>query len=105
TTHRMGEPGIVAETWHGADSDGAIQIFISPTLNDTLEVLAVLTHELVHAALGPNEGIGHGKAFRKLSSKVGLCPPWTQSVPSQQLEEYFVNEVICSIGKYYQPEF
>src|SRR5690606_40933556 len=44
---------VVGQCWPGTVSaDGVHHIFISPLLGDAVEVLAVLVHELVHAAVG-----------------------------------------------------
>lgn len=97
----------IGETWHCTNEDKSIvHIFISPTLTDTIEVLSVLTHELVHACLGKGEGsTGHGNDFKELAGGVGMVAPWTQPIPSENLQEYFVDNIIASIGQYGQPEF
>jgi len=63
---------VIGECWtNAASADGAVEIFIRPTLQDDAARLAdVLTHELAHAALGNAEG--HGPNFRKLVRKLGL---------------------------------
>src|SRR4051812_9638082 len=41
---------VIGQCWKSeATADGVPQIFISPTLDDGLDVLAVLVHELIHA--------------------------------------------------------
>ncbi len=62
----------IGECWYSA-SDGVPQVFVSPLLADQLQVAAVLVHELVHAALGP--GAGHGPAFRRVATRLGLAGP------------------------------
>src|ERR1700733_2018456 len=37
-------------------ADGVTHIFISPTQGDDMSVLATLVHELIHAAVGVEEG-------------------------------------------------
>lgn len=49
---------------------GKTEIFISPFLDDSLEVLETLVHELGHAALGGV--VGHGPDFKKYSDAVEL---------------------------------
>ncbi len=55
--------------------DGKPQIFISPRLDDSLEVLGTLLHELVHASVGTDKK--HGKVFSQAARKVGLTGPPT----------------------------
>lgn len=55
---------------HAVARSRECQIFISPTLDDPVEVLDVLLHELVHAALGV--GAGHDRRFVHLARRVGL---------------------------------
>lgn len=54
-------------TW---TKDNTIHIFISPCRGNDIEVLAVLVHELVHAAVGVEEG--HKGKFKELARKLGL---------------------------------
>ena len=64
----------IGEHWHpDASEDRVGQIFISPRINDTSEVLATLVHELVHAAIGNEHG--HNRVFRKCAMAVGLEGP------------------------------
>jgi hypothetical protein len=65
----------VGECWGDtASKDGRTEMFISPVLDDPEKVAEVLLHEMCHAALGVKEG--HGKAFKRLATAVGLtCPP------------------------------
>ncbi len=53
-----------------ACADGKAQIFISPRIADSVEVLGILLHELIHAAIGCEER--HGKKFSQAARKVGL---------------------------------
>lgn len=74
-----GSKKFVGQCWDStAAKDGKPQVFISPFIDDTTQVLAVLTHELLHAAVGPMEG--HGAAFSQAANKVGFLRPWRQVV-------------------------
>lgn len=53
-----------------ASEDKKGSIFISPVIDDTLEVLGVLVHELVHAAVGNKHG--HGPVFKRCALALGL---------------------------------
>lgn len=52
------------------DKDGVNQIFISPVLDDPIEVLSTLAHELVHAIDDCQHG--HGPVFQKISKDLKL---------------------------------
>lgn len=58
------------QTWTRASSpDGINEITIRVTLSDPVEVLAILGHELVHAAMDCKGG--HGKRFASAMSMIG----------------------------------
>jgi hypothetical protein len=60
----------VGQCWHGADQkNGKGHLFLSPVL-DGPGALATLVHEHGHASLPA--GVGHGPAYRRFMSKVGL---------------------------------
>jgi hypothetical protein len=76
----------IGECWHSSNSaDRFFEIFIRADLDDPVMVLAVLTKELVHAAL-PNDA-GHGKQFREAAIKMGLVGPMRTAEPGQLLRE------------------
>lgn len=61
----------IGECWSNeASSDGHFEIFIKPTLTETARVCDVLTHELIHAAVGLKAG--HGMAFKRVATSLGL---------------------------------
>ena len=61
----------VGETWHApASADGHYEIMIRADIADPVEVLVVLTRQLVHAALPPKED--SGRLFKAAASKIGL---------------------------------
>ena len=79
-----------------ASQDGdSYHIFVSPQLIDPIEVLRVLLHELVHAAVGTEEG--HRGAFPKLAKRMGFEPPWTSTPASLGLIEA-LGEVLRGMG-------
>lgn len=69
---------------HYAASDGVPQLLVHPSIVEPHEVLAIVLHELVHAALGP--GKGHGPEFRRLATSLGLTGKMTATVASEELE-------------------
>lgn len=70
--------------------DRTTHIYISPKISDFLEVLEIMTHELVHAHLD-GEG-GHSYDFQKIARKVGLVSPWVSSQAGHKL--------ICKYGEW-----
>jgi len=60
----------IGECWPtGRSADGVNHIFIVPSLDDAVQVLDVLTHELVHAVDDCQHG--HGKEFKEIALSVG----------------------------------
>jgi hypothetical protein len=75
----------IGECWsHSCSGDGVVEIFISPTLEEPVEVAAVLVHELVHFAVG-NE-CGHKGDFRRVAKAVGLEGKMTATVAGEALK-------------------
>lgn len=75
----------IGEIWDAtASKDGQFEIFISPLLDDPIEVLAVLIHEVVHAVVGL--AAGHRAPFSQAAKKVGLVRPWTMTIASDDLK-------------------
>jgi hypothetical protein len=78
-----------------ADSKPAV--FVTPALDDSLAVLAVLAHELVHATVGT--ACGHKGPFRTLALAVGLEGPMTATHAGAALQERF-RAIVARIGDY-----
>ena len=59
------------ECWHAQlSNDKHFEIIIKADKDDPLEVLGILTHELVHTFLPLS--VKHGKEFREIALKIGL---------------------------------
>jgi hypothetical protein len=80
-----------------ASRDGSFQIFISPAIDDTVEALAILVHELCHACTDCD---GHGAAFKALARAIGLDGKLTATYPGPALTERLNALVVGVIGKY-----
>lgn len=63
--------------------DGHVEIFIAPTISEAMEVLETLVHELVHAAVGCEEG--HKGQFRIVAKAIGLDGKMTQTNAGETL--------------------
>lgn len=74
---------VMGECWLAhVSADESIEIFVSPLVDDPIEVGAILVHELVHAC-GRR---GHGKEFAALARAVGLTGPMRSSVAGDVLK-------------------
>jgi hypothetical protein len=76
----------VGECWHSSTSDdGAYEIFIRADIAEPVEVLGVLTHELIHAVLPIDAG--HGKLYREAALKLGLVGEMRHAMPGSLLRD------------------
>ena len=65
----------IGQCWSDTNSaDGAVEILISPTLGDAIEVFEVLVHELCHATAG---AMNHGVNFQSIAGQMHLTPVGT----------------------------
>ena len=76
---------------------GVHETFISPALEDPLEVAAVLVHELVHHAVGIPAG--HGPKFRRCALAVGLVGPMRSTEAGDELRER-LHALTARLGPY-----
>lgn len=77
--------------------DKTYEIFISPTIDEPVEVLSTLTHELVHTLFHPD--VKHGKEFKIAAYTVGLTPPATTTKPGP-IWFSWANNIIDELGEY-----
>lgn len=89
----------VGECWYPAQSTDRTShnLFISPALQNPLEVLETLAHELIHVAAGSNAG--HKGAFVRIAKAIGFKAPWTSTPASPELMER-LNGLIVNLGPY-----
>lgn len=77
-TSRGSRGARVGECWSDTSSaDGHFEIFIKPTLEGAARICDVLTHELIHAAVGLDAG--HNQVFKRVSTSLGLTGKATQT--------------------------
>lgn len=75
---------VIGECWMPAASDdSSFEIFIRPDQATKQQVVAVLVHELIHAALGPKHK--HDKTFGLMARNLGLEGPLTATRGGEQL--------------------
>ena len=79
-------------------SDGGInEILITPLLNNSVDVLAVLTHELVHAIDDCENG--HKTPFKRIAEAVGLEGKMTNTKAGAELTEK-IKAIVKKLGRY-----
>lgn len=86
----------IGECWFAESSgDDTYEIMVSPLLDDPVEVLQVLTHELAHAAL-PKD-VKHKGPFARLVRSLGLEGKPTATVAGPVFRER-IADVIAYLG-------
>ena len=87
----------IGECWSSkASADSHAEIFISPTISDSMRVLDILAHEMVHAA---HPGDGHGKLFKRTATAIGLEGKMTATVAGDAFKAW-AQPVIERLGAY-----
>ena len=88
----------IGECW-GVESseDQSYQVFISPLLKESIEVLATLVHELVHCAVGIE--CKHRGRFPKVAKTIGLEGKMTQTIAGEALVVR-LKQLIETLGDY-----
>jgi hypothetical protein len=92
-----GTKTIGAHYSHHFSKGGEQHILIHPSLESSIKVVGVLIHELIHAQL-PTDA-GHGKEFRNIALKVGLCGKMTATEETDELKAKIASWV-KKIGEY-----
>ena len=88
----------IGQCWgRSSANDGINQIFISPVLDDPLQVLDTLVHELVHAIDDCMHH--HGPEFKKVATDVGLEGKMTEASAGPVLKEH-LKTISSQLGKY-----
>lgn len=89
---------VLGECWSPtASGDGTTEIIVSIVLDDALEVLGVLAHELAHAHLP--EGVGHRAPFARLVRRMGLEGKPTATVVGEAFRAAMA-PVLAELGPY-----
>lgn len=87
----------IGECWSAkASADKHAEIFISPTISDSMRVLDILAHELIHAC---HPGDGHGKLFKRTATAIGLEGKMTATVAGDKFKAW-AQPVINRLGAY-----
>lgn len=89
----------IGECWADVASDDKVcEIFLRPSLqSDSRRIAGVLVHELVHAALGHEEG--HGANFKRVATALGLEGKMTATTEGEKFYEW-ADPVIKELGAF-----
>jgi len=88
----------IGECWsHLASADHTTEIFICPSQSEPVAVLAILLHELVHAAVGLE--CKHKGPFKRIALAMGLEGKMTATTPGEQLASDLL-ELSHTLGDY-----
>lgn len=84
------------ECWtKSCSTDGTFEIFIAPIRDDMVLIAETLTHEMIHAYVGLQEG--HRGRFRRKALSVGLEGPMTSTRPGPKFIET-ISPVLEKLG-------
>jgi hypothetical protein len=88
----------IGECWATKICSGGLnEIFISPLIDNSDEVLGIIFHELVHAVDDCKSG--HGKAFKTIATKIGLTGKMIHAHPGEELSKQ-VKQMASELGDY-----
>jgi hypothetical protein len=73
------------------------EIFMSPQIDDSLQTLGTLAHELIHAIDDCKNG--HKKAFRDMAHAIGLTGQMRSTTETPELVE-ILNTIVSDLGEY-----
>lgn len=77
--------------------DKTTEIFISPYIAEGLEAADVLAHEMIHAAVGVEEG--HKGKFKDCANDIGMVGKMTQARAGDDLKDRLAS-FCAEVGKY-----
>jgi hypothetical protein len=80
-----------------ASADGSYEILVRLDQHEPVQVAGILAHELVHAAVGVEQG--HGPAFGKVARAIGLEGKLTATVPGERFV-HAVAPILVEVGPF-----
>ena len=80
-----------------ASADNTHELIISMSQDDPSEIMAIVAHEMVHAAIGVSQG--HNKVFRSLAVAIGLTGKMTATVAGEAFKRD-VASILLELGEY-----
>jgi len=89
----------IGECWStNSSADKVNQIFIVPSLGDAVQVLDVLTHELVHAVDDCEHR--HGKEFKEIALSIGMVGPKMRSASAGPALKARLTAIAAKLGPF-----
>jgi hypothetical protein len=90
--------GSIGWTWVSSVAEDKVSnVFISPEVSESVKVLGILAHELVHVADDCQHG--HGAEFKKIAVPLGLEGKMTATVAGEELSDQF-EALVVIMGEY-----
>jgi len=87
----------IGECWDvKASADKTIEIFIAPSQDNAKKVAGILTHELVHGAVGNEHG--HKAPFKHACTVLGLEGKATQALPGEAMYAEVIDPILRKAG-------
>jgi hypothetical protein len=88
----------IGECWSTeASGDRHAEIFIKPDQDNAEKVAGILAHELVHAAVGVEEG--HKGRFRTTCKALGFEGPMRSTLPGEVMMDKVVRPILVKAGE------
>lgn len=88
----------IGQCWHEACTEDSVnEVYVSPTIDDAVQVFGTLTHELCHVVAGLEAK--HGLDFKKVAQGVGLAGKMTATYVGDEMLPW-VEECIAELGPY-----
>jgi len=89
----------IGQCWSSDNSaDDTLEVFISPVVDDSIDVLQILVHELVHAAVGLKAG--HREPFGTVARAMALEGKLTATVAGDTFKREIAAPLLAKLGDY-----
>lgn len=91
--------GVVGQCFPSIMADDEVaQIFVSPAVSDSLNVIATLAHEIVHAIDDCQSG--HKNGFVKIAKAIGFLPKYTSSSNREPSLDEELQKIVDKLGPF-----
>ena len=88
----------IGECWYpGSSADATHELFIHPSESESIQVAAILAHELAHVVAGPEAK--HGKDVKRIIRPLGLEGKACATVPGEGFKQ-LIAPIIKTAGDY-----
>lgn len=98
STRPFGAKRAIGQAWHENCTDDHVnEVYVSPTIDEGVQVFGTLMHELGHVVAGLEAK--HGPEFKKIVTSIGLTGKMTTTVLSDEALPW-VEECLEALGPY-----